>query len=697
MTYIALAILLLIGLWLRLRFINTISLYPDEFVTLLAVQMIGEKGTPTLPSGLFYEHGIFFSYLGSLAAPWGDPQVMVRYTSLFFSLLTLGLLFWLGRRWFSPAVGLIAMAGLTIAPTAIQWGGRARMYALLQLLVLLTLWLAYEGVTRNIARWRWLAMLTYLATLLTHFVSITLAPPLFVTALLLGWMQHRDKLSSLKSLVSPLKSTKFYLELLAFVLVVATGFLIKRAGQPKGIDTLDTSESLTGIAQVFAIYSDFSFDFIKGWQAVNPFFFNRPAPIYLPFLLITIIATFYMFIRWLSKQPTSHNQSLITNNQYSNLLSLHLPSLYLSLILVLTTLEMVLFVSPDRRDDKYLFMLLPVLLLLGAQGMVLVGRQLFIAVSSWLDQRGQSSRSNWMSPVTWLMPLIVVAIVIFWTRPAVDTLLNDTGDDYAGAFAYVQDQWQAGDKVMTGTPTAAAFYFGFNDFYSVQRPGKFDYRILTVNDQLAERWLGSPAVRTNSALTKTFQENTVWIILERWGLQFDYYELPFQQQLLAQTDYVRETQGMFILRSKPNPQPLIMNPTHPVEVTWTDQIKLLGYTLEPDPPAPGQPLRLTLYWQAIAPMQADYTIFVHVREPGGGNVAQADHRPLGSIYPTTLWPVGETIRESSDLFLPTELPAGDYELWVGLYLLETGERLAVQNDTSGENAVNLGRIKVHQP
>ena len=79
--------------------------------------------------------------------------------------------------------------------------------------------------------------------------------------------------------------------------------------------------------------------------------------------------------------------------------------------------------------------------------------------------------------------------------------------------------------------------------------------------------------------------------------------------------------------------------------------------------------------QALASLPHEYTVFVHLRQPGGGNVAQADHRPLDHLYPTTLWPVGETIRESSQLALPAELPPGSYDLWVGFYRLETGERL----------------------
>jgi len=46
-----------------------------------------------------------------------------------------------------------------------------------------------------------------------------------------------------------------------------------------------------------------------------------------------------------------------------------------------------------------------------------------------------------------------------------------------------------------------------------------------------------------------------------------------------------------------------------------------------------------------------------------------------------------------------DLLLGSYELWGGMYQLETGERLPVQNDGSGENAVNLGQLLIedHHP
>jgi hypothetical protein len=56
--------------------------------------------------------------------------------------------------------------------------------------------------------------------------------------------------------------------------------------------------------------------------------------------------------------------------------------------------------------------------------------------------------------------------------------------------------------------------------------------------------------------------------------------------------------------------------------------------------------------------------------------------------------VGQTIRERSLLALPEDVPAGSYDLWVGLYRLDTLERLPLVGDTSGENALWLGQVTV---
>ncbi len=706
---------LVLGLWLRWQFIHTVKLYPDEFVTLLAVKMINQSGWPVMPSGLFYEHGLLFSYLGSVASRLGALQLTVRYVSLVCGSLTLILTFWLGRRWFSPLVGLIAMFGLAVAPTAIHWSGRARMYALLQLLVLLTVFLLYEGVGPpgpQKAYLRWLALLAYLGATLTHFVAVTLAPPLVLAVVGVVWLQARSTDQSKTRWFYWLR--KFWLELLALGGVIVIAFLVKRSGQPKGIAALagEAGQAAKGIIEVFQIYSDFSFDLLAGWQAISPFYLTLPALIFTPFVLITIGVAVKKLWRHITLK--SSKESIVSAY----------PSLFLSIILITTTLEMTLLISPDRRDDKYQFMLLPLLFLLGAAGVLWLigwGKRLIVNSEQLIVNNGQNlindegQRTKDETPIpnpesripasqptlnpelrtlNSIFTVLLCAIIIYFSWPGVQTLLTNTGDDYASAFAYVQEQWQEGDTVLTGTPAAAALYLDRNDFYSVQRQGGYDYRILTVADQAVDRWLASPAIRTEAALHNVLANNNVWLILERWGLQKEYYDLPFQQQLLAQTDYVTEAQGIFVLHSKANPHPISLTPTQPVTANFAGLVQLQGYTIESGNGVPGQPVSLTLYWEALAAIDRDYTVFVHLRDANGGNVAQADHRPLGRVYPTSIWPIAETIRENSALFLPAELTSGDYELWAGLYLLETGERLPVQNDTSGENAVRLGGLSI---
>jgi hypothetical protein len=693
MLYVVLAAILILAVGLRWRFIQTVQLYPDEFVTLLAVQRITEIGRPILPSGLFYDHGLLFSYFGSLAAILGPARPAVRYASLIFGSLALLLTFWVGRKWFLPAVGLVATAGLAIAPAAIQWSGRARMYALLQLFVLLTLWLAYEGTVRKKASLRWLGLVAYLGATLTHFAAVTLAPPLVLGLLAVAWLdvsaERQDHVetrgtdgnrsgprlnttppNSERSLRPWPIQQQVWLELAALVGILIISFLVKRAGQPQGIEALDGSagQALNGLVQVFNIYSDFAFNFNEGWQAIAPFFLSLPALLFLPFVLIIVLLSLAVLFRSIFRHDEADRPTLAKQeNLYFFPVRERLPAIFLSIILVVTTLEMVLLVSPDRRDDKYQFMLFPVLLVLGAAGLSIVANWVAVVVSrrSILAPRHRSgnnavSATKLQSRLVALGLVAVTTVVLVVTWSNVRDLLADTGDDYDSAFAFVRERWQSEDAILTGTPSAAAFYLGRSDFYSVQRRGGYDYRILTVDDRAVDRWLASPAIRTEADLHQALSNYNVWLVLERWGLQREYYEPLFQQQLLAQTDYVAETQGIFILRSRSNPRPIQPEPAGATEAVFGDLIQLDGYTVEPAEPGPGQSVRVTLYWQALASILPDYTVFIHLRQPDGSTVAQADHRPLGNLFPMSLWPVGQTIRETSELALPADLPPGDY-------------------------------------
>jgi hypothetical protein len=106
----------------------------------------------------------------------------------------------------------------------------------------------------------------------------------------------------------------------------------------------------------------------------------------------------------------------------------------------------------------------------------------------------------------------------------------------------------------------------------------------------------------------------------------------------------------------------------------TARVRLLAYRLASafsatEPAAPSAvTLRLTLYWQTSARLDADYTVFVHSLDAAGRLSGQADGPPLGDHYPTTAWQPGEIVQDSR------LVPAGHSYL-VGLYRAPSGERL----------------------
>jgi len=127
---------------------------------------------------------------------------------------------------------------------------------------------------------------------------------------------------------------------------------------------------------------------------------------------------------------------------------------------------------------------------------------------------------------------------------------------------------------------------------------------------------------------------------------------------------------------------------YPLEARLGEQVAFLGYDLTPQVVGPGGTLHLTLYWQALAPMDRAYTVFAHLVGPGGQLVAQWDNMPLEGGWPTTCWVPGEIVADPYDIPIPSGAAPGDYTLEAGFYILETGERLPV----SGPAATDDGRV-----
>ena len=134
------------------------------------------------------------------------------------------------------------------------------------------------------------------------------------------------------------------------------------------------------------------------------------------------------------------------------------------------------------------------------------------------------------------------------------------------------------------------------------------------------------------------------------------------------------------------------------EATFGDKIKLLGYSASDL--QPGDALELTLFWEVSDPWEGEIAplhVFTHVLDSGGQLVAGHDGIPANGRYPTPSWLPGMTIADAHVIQLPPDLPAGDYEIRVGLYEPESGERLpvlAADGSVPPDNSFLLAEISI---
>lgn len=83
----------------------------------------------------------------------------------------------------------------------------------------------------------------------------------------------------------------------------------------------------------------------------------------------------------------------------------------------------------------------------------------------------------------------------------------------------------------------------------------------------------------------------------------------------------------------------------PFERTYGDEIELLGYKLASNEALSGQLASITLYWQALKPVEKEYTVFVHALGRRQEKVGEYNGYPGQGNYPTSQWPTGRIIED----------------------------------------------------
>ena len=130
-----------------------------------------------------------------------------------------------------------------------------------------------------------------------------------------------------------------------------------------------------------------------------------------------------------------------------------------------------------------------------------------------------------------------------------------------------------------------------------------------------------------------------------------------------------------------------------MNLDFGDSLRLVSFSVEPDELRPGEPVGVILQWQALAQMDRDWSVFVHLTDPAvQAPVAQRDMYPGQGLVATSLLNTGDSLVDRYVLEVPaTALAPTDLTLTVGLYDYRSGERLQA---TGGLEAAELAQVSL---
>jgi 4-amino-4-deoxy-L-arabinose transferase-like glycosyltransferase len=674
MTAAFLVAILGVAFWLRWTYARNASPYVDEYITLRAAQQILDRGLPLLPTGNFYSHGLLLSYLeAGVMALAGFNLVTTRLPVLVLSLLSVALTWWVGRKWFSTPVGLLAATLLAITPDAIIWGGRARMYAPLPFFALLALFFYWRSLPNTASqpatggrRWRdaSLFVVSFLGALYLHAEAMILLPILALIALGFAWPKLRKSGSLRNASAEAVAVLRAWWRagLIVAWIVAGLGVLVelwfRQLGPPM------VSRLAVGVyGPSGRLYVQPAWDWPGIRKTLEPLL-TQPAILGLAALLLVGLVAL----------------SLLRKGRARALLPVGWrgPLFYLAAVVALALVVLLFLTDPSWKSPRYLLMLLPAFYL-----------ALAAAVWAFVERFLGGQRQRWIVLSAGLL------LVVGGSWPAAWAAAHEEVAGYDRAFEYVAAHWQPGDAVMTFVPQAAIQYLGKCDYVSVPT----DYRGFAYEQdgRWLESWDAIPMVDSGAGVSEALRntasgagaaQDRLWFVVDEHRFH-NRFAPGFAQAVWDGMDLVWRGQQVLVFCTADPPAP----EARVERQVAVGPVILVGYALEAVP-QPGADLPLTLYWSVDAVPGEAYSISVRLVDSSGVSWAQDDGPPLGGVYPTTSWRPGEVLRDRRAFALPASLPQGLYRLDVGMASPATPAPL---RSPDGSDRATLGFVRVGEP
>ena len=681
---ILILIIMLLALALRFYGLEAQSLWYDEaFSVYLAGMDLSEITSRTAAD---IQPPLYYYMLHGWIETFGDGEGAVRSLSLLFGVLSVPLLYAVAWQLFrSRLAGLLAALFLAISPLHVWYGQETRMYTLLTFLCLLSSYLLLlivhlssdhadsEGDSRGsgkpllaIALWSAYTLINIAALYTHYFAFFVLAFQAAYVLLLLG-VAVLFPSTRTDGIEPPPAESGADENLVPYPLNLLLGGLLSAAltvaayvpWLPHLLTRYGADVSFwPGQLKLGEVLVDIGLFFVGGESVPEPVGILLAIGFGLVFLLC-LLAVFLHVSRFTSNDVKRSQQAAFDAQH---------PLLFLLLYLLLPPiLILALSYNTPKFNARYVMVSHPAFLLILAGGLAVL----------W-ERRSLVGRT---------LVILALVLVIGTSVYANGNAYQDPSfarTDLRGAARYLGKNVAADETIIL----VSGHMFPLFDYYApgVERhllpdsptldtTQTLDYSIAAdLIDWLADRggvWVVlwqddvvDPAGYLTSMLAKVGEEQPV----ERTFAQVDvrHYRLPPDAQFTA--------------------TPSI---DHPVDFNFGNQIRLLGYTQTDE-------REVTLFWEALQPLEEDLRISLTLRDPEGQNWGQWDGRPTAYMFPTDRWREGQIVPGHYDLALVPGAPPGDYGLEVGVYTEDDAQGLDVLDQAGaaqGKRAM-LGGVKL---
>lgn len=232
-----------------------------------------------------------------------------------------------------------------------------------------------------------------------------------------------------------------------------------------------------------------------------------------------------------------------------------------------------------------------------------------------------------------------------------------------------------------------------NDVIVRNIPGPaYDYYISpTLTDTIVPQQRGAPISETDAYLAQLLNRQTyLWFmpVVGVWDQDQVAYSYLIDNAQLISDRWLGVTRIMQFTAYDSVPQP----PEQMIDAVFGSVVSLQGFTITQTYQPSSQPQFVVLMWRPVSVSDQPLTMFLHLIEASSGQlVAQDDHPPQQGRLNPSAW---HTDRPYQDVYLLPAVSAitpSNYQLRVGVYNSETGERLLTEQ---GEDSVLLTDVKI---